>query len=456
MGRATKVGRREFIERAGVAAALGIGALSTVVPAFAAQTEDLSAIARDAYIWGFPLVKTHLYRDVIREKRVPINRFVGKSNLAKPSDRAVGPNNDTLYGYSWIDLSKEPQLLGVPDTNDRYYSIQFIDAYANSYAYVGRRTTGTKKAIFAIVGPDWKGTLPAGLQTIHAPTSIGLAFTRTLVSGDADLPAARAVHHQYVLATLSSYPELEPPAQLPDADLSIFSTAKPAQLGVEYFDNLSAELAASPAPQSDRETVELFGKIGIGPSRKPTQQQDPAAVHALRDAIPAAAAEIAKANFSTNVNGWFVNYEVTNVIKNPLLRAPVNFHGVATHVAEEALYFGTSPLGQTISGTKKFVLRFPKGQLPPVDAFWSLALYGADLSLFENPINRYSIGDRTAGLVFGRDGSLEIRIQADQPAAGTSNWLPAPRGPFQLILRAYQPRLPLLDRSYKVPALQEV
>jgi hypothetical protein len=176
----------------------------------------------------------------------------------------------------------------------------------------------------------------------------------------------------------------------------------------------------------------------------------------LRDAIPAADARIRKADYSTQSNGWTVNYKVTNFIKDPLLRAAVNRYGPGTHIAEEALYFGARPEGGPLSGANRYTLKFSEGGLPPVDAFWSLTLYGADFGLVANPINRYSIGDRTAGLNHGADGSLEIQIQNQSPEQGSSNWLPAPEGPYQLVLRTYQPKPALFNGDYKLPPLQKV
>src|SRR5450755_360224 len=193
----SKLTRRNFLWLTGAGAA-SVGALS-LAPTFALaqSSDDPQSIAQDAYIWGSPLVMMNWYLELGRKNNVPLNRFSGKQHLAVPSDKVAGPNNDTLYGYAWLDLTKEPQLLRVPDTNDRYYSIQLQDAYANTFAYVGRRSTGTKEGTFAIVGPHWKGTIPAGVQRIDSPTNLVLAFTRTLVAGEADLPAAQAVQRQY-------------------------------------------------------------------------------------------------------------------------------------------------------------------------------------------------------------------------------------------------------------------
>ncbi|MGB8014190.1 MAG: DUF1254 domain-containing protein [Terriglobales bacterium] len=455
MSNLSEISRRRFLWLAGVTAA-GITAIPFAQCANASGSDETPAIAQDAYIWGFPLVLMQWYGELGRQKNIPINRFIGKQRLSTPADKVVGPNIDTLYGYAWLDLAKEPQLLHVPDTNDRYYSIQLLDAYANTFTYVGRRVTGTKEGTYAIVGPKWQGKLPAGVQRIDAPTNLVLAVTRTLVSGDADLPAAQSIQRQYALAPLSAYPRIHPPEELPDGSLSLFQIPQFGTLGLKFFDDLAAGLATAPPPADDVAAVRRFAKVGVEPAGHPSQLQDQAILSALRDAVPAADARIKKADYSTQLNGWTVNYKVTNFIKDPLLRASVNRYGPATHVAQEALYFSAKPEGQPLSGANKYILRFNAGGLPPVDAFWSLTLYGADFSLVENPINRYSIGDRTAGLVYGSDGSLEVQIQNQAPVQGNSNWLPAPEGGYQLVLRTYQPKPALFNGSYKLPPLRQV
>jgi hypothetical protein len=447
--------RRRFLWLAGAGGA-AMGAMSVAPFATARESTETSAIGQDAYIWGFPLVQTRWYFDLARQKNVALNRFYGKQHLSKPSDRSVGPNIDTLYGYAWLDLAPEPQLLRVPDTNDRYYCIQLIDAYANTFKYVGRRATGTKEATYAVVGPGWKGTLPSGVQRIDAPTNLVLAFTRTLVAGDGDLPAAQAIQKQYALAPLSAHPRIHPPDEIDDADLSLFPIPHFGARGVEFFDDLAAGLATAPPPADDLASVRRFAKVGIGPGGHPSQSRDQSTLSSLRDAVPVADARIKKADYSTRLNGWSVNYKVTNFIKDPLLRAAVNQYGPATHIAQEALYFAAKPAGRPLSGADKYLLRFGAGGLPPVDAFWSLTLYGADFFLVENPINRYSIGDRTAGLVYGADGSLEIHVQSQSPERGNLNWLPAPAGPYELVLRTYQPKPSLFNGSYQLPPLRQV
>jgi hypothetical protein len=451
----SEVTRRRFLWLVGVSAA-STGAMSLAPQATATESAEVSAIGQDAYIWGFPLVQTRWYFELARQNHVAVNRFYGKQHLSKPSDRGLGPNIDTLYGYAWLDLTAEPQVLRVPDTNDRYYCIQLIDAYANTFKYVGRRATGTKEGTYAVVGPKWQGILPAGVQRIDAPTNLVLAFTRTLVAGDADLPVAQTIQRQYALAPLSAYPRVHPPDEIADADLSLFPIPHFGARGIEFFDDLAAGLVAAPPPADDLASLRRFAKIGIESGSRPSQFPDQAILSALREAVPAAEARINKADYSTQLNGWSVNYKVTNFIKDPLLRAAVNRYGPATHIAQEALYFVAKPEGHALSGVNQHVLKFNAGSLPPIDAFWSLTLYGADFFLVENPIHRYSIGDRTAGLVYGADGSLEIQIQNAPPERGNSNWLPAPAGPYELVLRTYQPRPSLFNGSYQLPPLRQV
>jgi hypothetical protein len=432
------------------AAALVFG--SPAPASAAAACPDRAAIAQEAYIWGFPLVMLQTYLASARQQGVPLNRLFVANSLATPATQGGGPNVDTLYGFAWLDLSREPQVVIVPDTADRYYSIQLLDAYANSFAYIGRRTTGTAAGAYALTAPGWKGKLPPGVRPIAAPTAQVLAFTRTLVEGPPDLAAALAVQAKYALAPLSGYPSRAVPATAEDEPLQFPILDLSAQ-GAAFFDNLCQGLVVSPPPATDRARLARFATIGIGPGRHPAE--DPAAAPTLRQAALDANLTITQYVFITDVNGWTVDTKITSFISDPLLRAAVNQYGPGTHVAEEALYFTApnGPDGQPLTGTNRYALRFAAGALPPVDAFWSLTLYGQDWHLVENPIQRYAIGDRTTGLEYGADGSLELLIQHDEPADGPANWLPAPTGQFRLVLRTYQPRQELLDGSYLMPPL---
>jgi hypothetical protein len=286
-----------------------------------------------------------------------------------------------------------------------------------------------------------------------------LALTRTLVVDEADLPAARAVQAGFSLTPLSDYPKIANPNRPFEDALNILPILKPAELGITYFDELAVALTEDPPPAHDRAFVSSLAALGIGPGKTPSKSADKQLLDLLAKATISADHFIRDhssfAIRAENVNGWTVSYKITDFIRDPLDRASANQLGPGAHIAQEALYFTlrNGPDDQPLDGNKTYVLDFPAGGLPPVDAFWSLTLYGSDWSLVGNQINRYAIGDRTKGLQAGSDGSLQIRIQHESPVDGTSNWLPTPAGPFTLVLRTYQPRPIVLNGSYRVPPL---
>jgi hypothetical protein len=450
MSTTAPISRRHIFGLVGTGAAVcAAGSLS-----FATETIASDAtLAQEAYIWGFPLVVTNTLFEASAKNGVPANRFVAQDKLSTPAVKAAGPNVDTLYGSSWLDLTQEPQIVIVPDTHDRYYSIELVDAYGNSFAYIGRRATGTRAGAYAITAPGWIGTLPADVKRIASTTPHVFALTRTLVSGDGDFLAALAVQSKFAIAPLSGYPAGAVTTALTDAPLN-FPAPNIAARRAKFFDDLGDALAVNPPLPQDRAVLSRFARIGVGPGLHPAESDSKSLIDVLAAAVPAADDRIRKSNFAVVVNGWRVSYGVTNIVSDQLLRASINQYGPGTHVAQEALYFSarSGPDGKPLTGINRYAVRFPAGGLPPVDAFWSLTLYGPDFLLVENSIERYAIGDRTAGLIYGADGSLEIAIQNEAPTNG-ANWLPTPAGPFQLILRTYQPQKTLFDGSYRLPPL---
>ncbi len=422
---------------------------------------DLRGLAEEAAIWGFPLVFFGLYLDAAAAGGVAFNRFYMASRIADARSRAVGPNIDTLNGRAWLDLDHGPQVIAVPDTADRYYTVQLQDMYMNSFAYIGRRTTGTGAGAFAITPPGWSGTLPAGVTAIPAPTSKVLAFVRTLVTSPEDLPNARAINEAMSLGPLVSWPAGQAPSPVADGALDAFQPAsrakgllphqEVAQMGAGYFGRLASLLKQFPPSPRDAAQAALFAPLGLGGPRDP----------AMTDAVLAEAVEagIARAVHSVQSwpeNGWLRRRNVEGVPSDPLIRAADNVYGPGTQVAEESVFWNLrqGPDGEVLSGDKQYRMRFGPGELPPVDAFWSLTLYDGSYFLFGNRLDRYGISDRTEGLRFEADGSLEIRVQASEPKSPSANWLPAPDGPFQLVFRTYQPREAVLKGTYKLPPLE--
>ncbi len=419
-------------------------------PVSAAVGEDTAALAREAYIWGYPLVLFGRYLDAYRQKGNPINQFIVQSALSTPATPGGGPNVDTIYGYTWLDLRAGPQILYVPGVGKRYYSIQLIDMYGDSFGYVGSRATGTKAGAYAIVGPRWKGALPKGVKAIRSTTDDVLTFARTFVSDEADAPAALNIQSQYGFGDLSGFPHAaRPPVARPELPLPQILDLSPA--GAGYFDELCQRLAADPPQGADRDILKRFAKIGIVPGARLAADDKLKAL--FEAAVPVADKQIKTAQYGVQINGWSVNYGMIAFQKDPLQRASTNKYGPGAHIPEEALYFSlnSGPDGLPLNGTRNYALRFAKGELPPVDAFWSLTVYGPAMNLVENPIKRYAIKGGMAGLAFGPDGSLEIQLQHAVPSQGEANWLPVPAGPFRLVLRTYQPGREILNRTYKLP-----
>ncbi len=418
------------------------------------------ALARDEVIWGLPLVLFGRYLDAAIAAGVPLNRFFMNTETATPLSHAVGPNIDTLNGRAWLDLSEGPQIIGVPDTADRYYSVQLQDMYMNSFAYIGRRTTGTKAGWFAITPPGFSDGLPEGVTRIEAPTSKVLAFVRTLVRGRPDLPVVQAINATFTLGALADFPGGQHKATIaPDAldafqpDSRRTGKALPhdeiARAGATYFDDLDQLVHMYPPPSSDTARLADFAAHGRDSAKH---------AGAFAAAVPAAIELIGKSLQTRSDNGWSRRPNVAAFIEDPLQRAANHLYGPGTQVADESVFWNKrqGPDGSVLSGRNRYRLRFAKGQLPPVDAFWSLTLYDRNYFLFGKPLDRFGITDRDAQLRYGNDGSLELLVQADEPDEGPANWLPAPRDDFQLVLRTYQPHKPILDGTYLPPPLEIV
>jgi hypothetical protein len=428
---------------------------------------DRAALAQAAAVWGLPLVMMGRYLEAAESGGVPFNQFFMNTEVATPQSRAVGPNIDTLNGRAWLDLTAGPQVIVTPDTDDRYYSVQLQDLYMNSFAYIGRRTTGTRAGAFAVTPPGFEGLLPEGVTEIRATTSKVMAFVRTLVRGPKDLPAAQAINTRFTLGPLSAWPEGRREAVVAPGAIDAFQPASRrarntlphddiAQAGAGYFDELDRLLRAFPPLPDDAAQLAHFAALGLG---TPQPASRDAGLEAdLAAAVPAGVAAALRGLTAWSDNGWSRRPNVEAFIDDPLQRAANNIFGPNTQIAAESVFFNKrqGEDGKPLSGANRYRLRFAPGQTPPVDAFWSLTLYDKSYVLFDNPIDRYGVTDRTEGLRYGADGSLEIRIQADEPAEGPSNWLPSPQDAFQLVLRTYQPRQPLLDRSYKPPPLEVV
>jgi hypothetical protein len=400
------------------------------------------------------------YIELITSAGLKPDTFYQVQDLSTPATHVVGPNVDTLYGVAVADLTRGPQVIGVPATGARYYSLQLIDVWGNSFAYIGTRATGNKAGAFALTPPGWHGRLPRGVKEIKAPTSRLLILARTFAADEADVPAARLIHNAYTFGPLAHYPRQRIKAVPSTAQaLNFFSPINIVPSGASLYEQLNGLLAQyPPAPGVDARYARTLRPLGVDVRHYVPPSAALAAIlsAAVAPAVDAALEGLLDAFVAEN--GWSVILDVQPVTHDYALRAGLVLEGPGYHIAREALYFSVGSVDKVaLSGASTYALTFPAGQLPPVGAFWSLTLYDPATGwLVANSIDRYAISNRTPGIEYNADGSLTLTISNAEPAAGTSNWLPAPTGGYRLTLRTYLPTPEILDGTWQPPALVQV
>jgi len=321
---------------------------------------------------------------------------------------------------------------------------------------VGRRTTGTRPGSYVVVPPGFTGSLPAGVQRIQSPTNLVWTLGRTLVQDAADMPAVATLMGGYKITALAPWTAGQRQNPLV---LGAFPTVPTVELpkGLAYFAALGDVLASDPAPKRDACALRAFARAGIAEGKRPVRGALVAAVRAGK-AIVNRAEQRANRFGARRNNGWVLpGPSVGAYGRNYLGRAVIATAALGANTRPETVY----PLavddaeGRPLSGRHRYAIRFPRGELPPADAFWSLTVYGEDRYLVPNSIDRYAIGDRTKGLRRGRDGSLTIYVQHSRPGgARAANWLPAPSGRMRLALRVYEPRRSVLTGRWAPPPIQ--
>ena len=417
-----------------------------------------------AYLWGYPMVdmSTQMWNETHRvapdqPRLAPVNFFHRSEFLVTPATAGNlrAPNNDTLYLSGWFDLAQEPVIVHVPDTQGRYYTLGVTDFF-NEVTHIGRRTTGTAEGYFALVGPGYEGKLPEGVKPVRVATNQAWILGRILVDVEADFPQALALMRGFWSAPLSQWKRGAPPA-VPAAAAA--PRIEPRE-SLEYFAVLNRWLRANRVPAAEEALLALFDQIGVGPkSDFDAAKLGEPARRGLEKAIANGRALLRAASQSPMPdvrNGWIFPLGLADYGHDYLRRANVAFGGYANR-PEESTYAARTVdgAGQLMTGAKRYRLHFTPAEIPPAGAFWSLAAYDLQTrNLIENPLKRYSIGDRTPGLQKNADGSLDIYIQKDKPAAGASNWLPVGEGAFMLVVRIYEPGPAIFDGSYKLPPLE--
>lgn len=438
--------------------------------------EDLTALATEAYIYGFPLVfnVSQIQRVGLQGmssmKGVPMNNFSHATKLATPNDPFVSVNNDTVYSIGMLDLSGGPVVLHVPDTAGQYYVMQFVDAWSNNFAYVGRRATGTAEAEYLITGPGWTGDIPAGQTQISAPTNIVAIVGRWACTGTDDLPRVAALQAQLNLTPLTDGKTAGVPQ--PSSDV-------PEELA--FWDKLRTWMAAYPPAAADVDYQQRLAPLGLLDAQSPYVNASDdlrAALTAGQKAGMAKIEHLSKEGATPSAAGWLsglhqfdynldffevgtldsADWRIADRAQAHVQRAVSDRIGLWGNHAYEAVYeqVFVDDNGEQLTGSRQYELTFT--QLPPVDGFWSLTMYSMpEYYLVENPIERYSIGDRTEGIVYNDDGSLTLRIQRERPDGDdAANWLPTPEGDFRPMLRLYEPTAAILEGTYQLPAVRRV
>jgi len=377
-----------------------------------------------------------------------VNVFSHTRHLLGPADRrVVTPNNDTLYTNAWLDLSRGPLIIRSPDTAGRYYVLGFLDFYTNPFAYAGSRTTGTGAQQLFVHGPGWRGQPPAGVTVIASPTDHVWVLGRILASADEDLRPVHALQDAFLI-TRGDAPGVPLDGEVLDAGVS--PRASPDEIG-QYVAVVNRELLRNPPPADEAAIVARFSAVGIGPGLS-------AAIDTalLRAAMGQVLATLDAPQPSELGGGWRLMADLSGSFGRRFQeRARVARCYIGMLGVEEVMYLiaDVDAAGEPLDGRRDYRLRFAPGGLPDVAAFWSLTMYRkADYLLVDNPLQRYSIGDRTRGLRRDADGGLSLRI-GHRPPAATDNWLPAPAEGFYLALRLYLPGAAHVQRSFVYPPL---
>jgi hypothetical protein len=440
----------------------------------ATSEQEAYEIAVEAYPYLYPL----LLMDTTRRQatnieagkvigRGPMNTFTHVREFPPADFRdVVRPNFDTLYSIAWLDLTKEPMVVTVPDTQGRYYLLPMLDMWTDVFACPGKRTTGTGAASFAILPPGWQGKVPEGVQRIDAPTPYVWIIGRTQTNGPKDYAAVNQVQDGYTVTPLSQLGKAPQPVSVtvdPTVDMKTPPMTQVNTMAADKYFAYAAELLkVNPPHITDQPIVARMRRLGIEPGKSFDLAKADAAgkrglERAVTDGLKAMQAKVP--TVARVVNGWQMNTDTMGVYGNYYLkRAIVALVGLGANVPEDAVYplnLGDAD-GKLLTGANRYLLHFAKNEIPPVGAFWSITLYDKEGFPTTNVLNRCAIGNRDE-LKFNSDGSVDLYFQQEAPGKDReSNWLPAPAGDFNLAMRLYAPKAEVLDGRWAPPAIKRM
>lgn len=450
-------------------------ALTTVRAADITPAET-KTIAEEGFIYGLPIVMNYgvMYEYVVDKNssqyKAPFNKLYNMRRVATPEDTAiVTPNSDTPYSLGFMDLRAEPIVISVPAVEKaRYYSVQLCDGNTFNYGYIGTRATGPEAGNYMVTGPDWKGETPPGIKKVFSSsTQFSIVIFRTQLFNPEDMPNVIKIQNGYKTQPLSAFlkqpaPSGAPAINFPKIDKQL------AKIG--FFDYLAFQLQFAPAGPEEKSIREKLARLGVDATRPFDKALSPEQRVAVVEGMKAGQAKVTQAvsNAGKNINGWRVtDPDGDRAFFNGdwLKRAAAAQAGIYGNDSAEATYPITrvDVDGEPLDGSKhSYTLTFPAGQLPPVNAFWSVTMYdGKSQLLIKNPINRYLINSpMVPNMKKNVDGSLTLYIQKDSPGKNKeSNWLPAPNDLIYLVMRLYWPRteapsiLPAGEGTWKPPGI---
>jgi hypothetical protein len=458
-------------------AALATGLALTTARAADITPAETKAIAEEAFIYGLPIVMNYavMYEYAVDkgnpEFKAPFNQIKNEARVFTYKDTAiVTPNSDTPYSFAWLDLRAEPIVLSVPAVEkERYYAVQLEDGNTFNYGYIGRRATGNEAGDYMVAGPDWKGETPPGIKKVfHSTTQFSVAGYRTQLFGPEDMPNVVKVQSGYKVQPLSAFLKQSAP---PAAPTIHFPKINKELVKSGFFDYLDFSLQFAPPGPEEKDTREKLARLGIGAGKTfDFKALSPEQKAAVLEGVKAGEEKIKQYLLAGEkiINGWKIGAYFGDrdfFHGNWLLRAAGAQAGIYGNDAIEATYPMTKTLadGEPLDGSKhNYTLTFSAGQLPPVNAFWSVTMYdGKSQFLIKNPINRYLINSpMLPNMKKNADGSLILYIQKDSPGKDKeSNWLPAPNDLIYLVMRLYWPKteapsiLPPGEGTWKPPGI---
>jgi hypothetical protein len=440
------------------------------------SAQEARQIAEEAYIYGYSLITMEMTRremtnvHELKGTRAPMGHLIRIREYPTAAFRDVtAPNADTLYTTAWIDVGKEPWVLSLPDAHDRYYLFPMLDGWTDVFQVPGKRTTGTGPQKYAITGPGWQGTLPEGVREYKSPTSMVWLLGRIYCTGTPeDYAAVHKMQDAVSIVPLSAYgkPYTPPPGKV-DPSIDMKTPVRDqvnAVSSAAYFNLLATLMEDNPPAEADAPMLEKMARLGIVPGQPfDLGKLDPAVQQALQD-VPKVGFETIMAHFKSAgrvENGWIFTTKTGLYGTDYLQRALVTAIGLGANRPQDAVY-PTSEMdaeGKPYDGSNKYVMHFNKGEMPPVNGFWSLTMYNAEYFFVANPLNRYTLSARN-DLKTNADGSVDLYLQNENPGPEKqSNWLAAPTGKFIPMLRLYWPKETppsIIDGTWKIPAVQNV